>query len=71
MCHVMSRHSCLTLCKPTDRSPPGSSVHGILEARILEQGCPPPEDLPASGAEPVSLMSTAWTGGYILLLIHH
>ena len=25
-----------TLCDPTDRSPPGSSVHWILQARILE-----------------------------------
>ena len=29
--------SCLTLCDPTDCSPPGSSVHGILQARILER----------------------------------
>ena len=28
--------SCLTLCNPVDCSPPGSSVHGILQARILE-----------------------------------
>ena len=27
--------SCLTLCKPTDCSPPGSFVHGIFQARIL------------------------------------
>ena len=27
---------CLTLCDPMDSSPPGSSVHGILQARILE-----------------------------------
>ena len=27
---------CLTLCDPLDRSLPGSSVHGILQARILE-----------------------------------
>ena len=27
---------CLTLCNPRDYSPPGSSVHGILQARILE-----------------------------------
>ena len=27
--------SCLTLCDPVDCSPPGSSVHGILQARIL------------------------------------
>ena len=28
--------SCLTLCDPVDCSPPGSSLHGILQARILE-----------------------------------
>ena len=28
--------SCLTLCDPMDCSPPGSSVHGILQTRILE-----------------------------------
>ena len=31
-----SLQSCLTFCDPMDRSPPGSSVHGILQARILE-----------------------------------
>ena len=29
--------SCLTLCDPIDSSPPGSSVHGILQVRILER----------------------------------
>ena len=28
--------SCLTLCDPMNCSPPGSSVHGIFQARILE-----------------------------------
>ena len=28
--------SCPILCDPMDYSPPGSSVHGILQARILE-----------------------------------
>ena len=28
--------SCVQLCDPVDCSPPGSSVHGILQARILE-----------------------------------
>ena len=28
--------ACPTLCDPMDRSPPGSSVHGILQARTLE-----------------------------------
>ena len=27
---------CLTLCDPMDQSPSGSSVHGVLQARILE-----------------------------------
>ena len=35
-CAVLSHQSCLTLCNPMDCSPPGSSVHGILQARILE-----------------------------------
>ena len=30
--------SCLTLRNPMDCSPPGSSVHGILQARVLEWG---------------------------------
>ena len=34
--HAKSLQSCLTLCDPMDSSPPGSSVHGILQARILE-----------------------------------
>ena len=31
-----SLQSCPTLCDPMDCSPPGSSVHGILQARIME-----------------------------------
>ena len=30
--------SCLTLSDPMDYSPPGSSVHGIFQARVLEWG---------------------------------
>ena len=33
---VLAAQSCLTLCNPTDCSPPGSSVRGILQARILQ-----------------------------------
>ena len=33
--------SWLTLSDPMDRSPPGSSVHGIFQARVLEWGGPP------------------------------
>ena len=30
--------SCLTLCDPMDCSPPGSSIHGSFQARVLEWG---------------------------------
>ena len=33
-----SLQSCPTLCDPTDSSPPGSPVPGILQARVLEWG---------------------------------
>ena len=36
MCCAKLLQSCPTLCDPMDYSPPGSSVHGILLARILE-----------------------------------
>ena len=46
--HAKSLQSCLTLCDPMDCSPPGSTVHGIFQARILElvaisysRGCEP------------------------------
>ena len=37
MCvHAKLLQSCPTLCDPMNCSPPGSSVHGMLQARILE-----------------------------------
>ena len=43
------------LCKPIDCSSPGSSVHGILQAIILEWLlCPPPGHLSDPGMEPES-----------------
>ena len=48
---VLVAQSCLTLCDPIDCNPPGSSVYGILQARILEwvarpfsRGSPRPRD---------------------------
>ena len=35
-CHCLVAQSCPPLCEPLDRSPPGSSVHGILQARTLQ-----------------------------------
>ena len=64
MC-VKSLQSCPTVCNPMDQSLPGSSVHGILQAGILEwvampssRGSPQPRD----GAE--SLTSPALAGEF-------
>jgi len=35
-CCCLVTQLCLTLCDPVDCSPPGSSVYGISQARILE-----------------------------------
>ena len=44
-----------TLCDPMDCSPPGSSVHGIFQARIWSGlPFPSPGDLPDPGIEPRS-----------------
>ena len=37
-CYCLVAQLCLTLCDPMDCSPPGSSVYGIFQPRILE--CP-------------------------------
>ena len=51
---VLVTQSCPTLCD-LYCSPPGSSIHGILHARILEWlPFPPPWDLPNPGIEPQS-----------------
>ena len=48
-----------------DCSQPDSSVHGILQARILEWvAIPSSRDLPNSGIEPESLMSPALAGRF-------
>ena len=57
---VVQLPSRVRLCDPLDYSPQGSSVRGILQARILEWAAmPPPGDLPDPGVEPVSLKSPA------------
>ena len=35
--YVLSTQLCLTLCRPVDCNSPGFSVHGIVQARILER----------------------------------
>ena len=55
--HAKSLHSCQTLGNPLDCSPLGFSVHGLLQAMILE--CVPPGDILAPGIKHVSLLSPA------------
>ena len=65
MCANMSLQLCPTLCNSTDYSPPSSSVHGILQARILEWvAMPSSRDLPHPGMELAPLMSPALAGRF-------
>ena len=58
--HAKSLQLCLTLCDPVDYILPGSSVHGILQARILEWvAMPSSGDLPNPGIERTSPSSPA------------
>ena len=55
----------LTLSNPMDYIPPGSSVHGIFQARILSGlPFPAPGVLPNPGMEPSTLESPALKGGF-------
>ena len=59
---VLSR---VPLCKSIDCSPPGSSVHGIFQARIWsELPFPSPGYLPEPGIEPTSLVFLSWAGRF-------
>ena len=63
--HAKLLQLCLTLCDCMDCTSPGSSVHGILQARTLEWvACLPRGDLPDPGIEPISLISPALAGGF-------
>ena len=51
---VRAAQSCLTLCNLMDCSPPGSSVHGILQAKLLAWPFSSPGDFSNPGIEPTS-----------------
>ena len=57
-----SLHWCLTLCGPMDSGPPGSSVHGILQERILEWVARKKEGGKEVGAKCKPLTPTMGTG---------
>ena len=61
--------SCLTLCDPTDSSPPGSPVPGILQARILEWvaisfSSAWKRKVKVKSLSRVRLLATSWTAAY-------
>ena len=60
--HAKSLQSCPTLCDPMDSSPPGSSIHGIVQARILGCHALLQGDLPNPGIEPGSFTFPALAG---------
>ena len=60
--------SCSTLCNLMDYNPPGSSVYGIFQARILQNTFPTPRDLPNPGIEPASLVSPALAGRFFTMV---
>ena len=57
-CCCLVAQSRPTLCKPMDCSPPGSSVHGILQARITGEGC----HLPLQGIFPTQGLNPSLLG---------
>ena len=64
MCYTVLSHYaqlCLTVCDPMDCSPPGSSVHGIFQARILEWVVIPSSRIfPIQGSNPRLLHILHW-----------
>ena len=59
-----------TLCDPMDCGPPGSSVHGTSQARVLEQAAISFRDLPDPGIELASLTSPALAGEFFITSAH-
>ena len=64
--HAKLLQSCPTLCDTMDCSLPGSSVHGVLQARVHPLPCPPSGDLPDPRTESVSLKSPALAGEFFI-----
>ena len=62
---LSAAQSCLSLCNPMDCNPPGSSVHRIFQARILEQVVMPySRGASQARVELTSFASPALAGGF-------
>ena len=64
-CFLVAK-SCPTLCDPRDCSLPGSFVHGIFQARIMEWATfPSPRHFPTQGSNP-HLLSPGLAGRFFI-----
>ena len=66
--YAKSIQSCLTLCDPMDCSPPGSSVHGLLQARILEWVVMPSSRGPSRPKNRIHVCLLRWQAGSLPLV---
>ena len=62
--------SCETLCDPMDCSLPGSSIHGIFQARVLEWGARDQTRAPCTGSLGAQSQPLDHQGSPMLLLSH-
>ena len=65
---MLVTQSCLTLCNPMDCNPPGFSVHGILQARILEWVAIP---FSRGSSQSRDWTRVSWIGRRILYCMNH
>ena len=65
-----SLQSCLTLCDPMDCTLPGSSVHGILQARILEWVLMPSSNGSSQPGNQTRVSYVSCTGRRVLYHLH-
>ena len=72
MCvYAKSLQSCLTLCNPMACSPPGSSVHGILQASIMEWVAMPSSRGSSQPRDQTHVSYVSCIGRQVLYHYHH
>ena len=69
--HAKSLQSCLTFCVPMDCSLPGSSVQGILQARMLEWVAMPSSRVSSQSRDQTQVSYISCIGRWVLYYKHH
>ena len=62
---VLVAQLCLTPCNPMDYSPPGSSVHGIIQVRILDWAAIP---FSRRSSQPTDRTWVSWIAGRFFII---